>query len=125
MISRILLLDHDEELLFSMWHYLSSHGCRLDCARSLDEAESLWNRSTYDAVITDLRLRGIRETEGLELVSYIRQRCPSRTRVIILTSYGNPNLEMEARRRGADAVLYRGAPAGAPASIGLTPEETA
>lgn len=106
-----LLLDHDEGLLFSMWQYLTGAGCRLDCARSLDEAEDLWNRNRYAAVITDLRLRGIHENEGLALVSYIRERCPH-ARIILLTSYGSRFLELEARRRGAAGFLYPTRPAG-------------
>ena len=107
-------------MLYSMWQYLTVHGCVLHCARSLDEAEEFWNRGSYDAIITDLRLKGIRETEGLDLVTYIRQRCPS-SRIILLTNYGSPHIEAEARRRGADAFLYRGETSEASATVEASP----
>lgn len=56
--------------------------------------------------IVDLRLTGSAGTEGLALLDYIRQHS-SATRVIILTAYGLPETEQEARRRGAEAFLRK------------------
>jgi two-component system response regulator (stage 0 sporulation protein F) len=57
-------------------------------------------------VIADLRLTGSHGTEGLELVEYVRQHQPL-TRVIILTAYGSPEIEREARQRRVDAFLHK------------------
>ncbi len=102
--SRILILDHDRELVFSMWQNLTSMGSKVDCAFSLDEGEMLWNRIHYGVIITDLRLKGIHEDEGLELVTYLRVRCPS-SRILLLTCYDSEAIAFEARRRGADGFL--------------------
>jgi DNA-binding NtrC family response regulator len=89
-----------------MWQYLVGHGLVVDCARSLDEAEALWNRTRYEVIVTDLKLRGIPEADGLKLVGYIHERCPAAT-LWLLTTYGSPLLEAEARRRGAVGFLHR------------------
>lgn len=117
---RILLLDHHEDTLRSMWQYLVGHGMVVDCARSLDEAESLWNRSRYVVIVTDLKLRGIPESDGLKLVSYIHERCPS-AHLWLLTTYGSPILEAEARRRGASGFLHRPAVAEERQRPGISP----
>ena len=119
---RILLIDHHEPMLYSMWQYLTAHGCRSDCARSLDEAESLWSRQRYDVIVTDLRFRGIDENDGLKLVSYIHERCPT-SKLMLLTHYGNPHLEQEARRRGVVGFLYPGSEPEDRDATGLRPED--
>ena len=47
--------------------------------------------------------------EGLDLLPYVRSTSPS-TRTLLLTAYGSAELEVEARRRGADAVLRKPKP---------------
>ncbi len=55
------------------------------------------------------RLTGIHGTEGLNIVSYARERCPW-TRIIVLTAYGSPDIEKEAYRLGADSFLHKPIP---------------
>jgi DNA-binding NarL/FixJ family response regulator len=73
---------------------------------SSEEAKTLLGQARYAVVIADLRSTGSHGAEGLERVEYIRQRRPS-TRIILLTVYGWPDIESEARRRGADAILHK------------------
>ena len=108
-MQRMLIVDDEEPILMAMQEYFRTFGYEVDCARELEEAEALLTKVCYSLVIADLRLTGIYGVEGLELVAYIRQRCPN-TRMILLTAYGTPEIETEARRLGVDAVLYKPKP---------------
>ena len=103
---RILIVDDEDAILFSMKEYLSGQGFAVDCAQEMEEAEALLANIQYAAVIVDLRLTGTNGTEGLEIVRYIKERCPW-TRIVLLTAYGSPEVELEARRRGIDAFLQK------------------
>jgi DNA-binding response OmpR family regulator len=106
---RILVVDDESAILFAMDEYFSARGYEVDCARGLEEAGARLQASRYEAVIADLRLTGSGGTEGLEVVERVRSHHPS-TRVIILTAFGSPEVEREARRRGADAFLHKPVP---------------
>jgi len=106
---RLLIVDDEEPILLAMQEYFQSFGYEVDCARELEEAEALLAKLQYALVVADLRLTGIYGVEGLELVGYVRQRCP-RTRIILLTAYGSPEIEAEARRLGVDAFVYKPKP---------------
>lgn len=66
----------------------------------MEEAERLLKTETFDLVITDLRLTGTVGAEGFELISQIKARTPE-TPVVLFTAYGSPEIEREARERGA------------------------
>jgi CheY-like chemotaxis protein len=102
----ILIVDDEESILFALGEYFRSCGYRADCARELDEADTLLSSNPYSAVIADLRLSESHGTEGLEIAERVRARYPD-TRVIILTAYRRPGIEREARRRGADVLLHK------------------
>lgn len=106
---RILVVDDEEPILFAMREYFESQGYHVDCARELEEAQALLANVGYAAVVADLRLTGVRGTEGLDIVACVRERCPS-TCVVLLTAYGSDTIEEEARRRGADAFLRKPKP---------------
>jgi two-component system, response regulator, stage 0 sporulation protein F len=106
---RLLIVDDEEPILLAMEEYFRTVGYDVDCVRELEEAEALLSKLRYALVVADLRLTGIYGVEGLELVGYIRQRCPH-TRMILLTAYGTPEIEAEARRLGVDAFIYKPKP---------------
>ncbi len=81
----------------------------MDCARELEEAEALLSHVRYGLLIADLRLTGGHSSEGLELIRFARERSPW-TRVVLLTSYGSPELESEAISRGVDRFLQKPMP---------------
>jgi len=72
----------------------------VDTANSLEEALGTLRRTTYSAVITDLRLGADERTLGLELVAAARAAYP-RAPVIVLTGFGNPNVMDQVFRLGA------------------------
>lgn len=106
---RMLIVDDEEAILFAMSEYFATFGYRVDVARELEEAEAMVTKHQYALVVADLRLTGIYGAEGLELIGTIRERCP-RTHVILLTAYGSPEIEMEARRLGVASFLHKPKP---------------
>lgn len=106
---RLLIVDDEEPILFAMEDYFRGLGYEVDCATELEEAEALLTKYAYSLVLADLRLSGVYGTEGLALVSdtHLRSR---RTRMILLTAYGTPDIEAEARRLGVDAFVTKPMP---------------
>lgn len=106
---RLLVVDDEESICFSMSEYFSLHGFKVDTAREMEEAEKLIQATEYKVVIQDLRLDSQRKPGGLDLIRAIRNHNPQ-TRIIVLTAYGSTDAEDEARRCGADAFLRKPKP---------------
>lgn len=106
MTMRLLLVEDDEEILSAMGRFFRTRGFEVDRATEREEAEALLANVRYELVIADLRLSGFGGTEGLEIVGAVKKTCPS-TRIILLSAYGSPEVEAEARRRGVDAFLHK------------------
>jgi len=105
----LLVVDDEESICFSMSEYFSQHGFKVDTAREMEEAEGLIKATEYKVIIQDLRLGLARRPDGLDIIKLVHQRTPD-TRIVVLTSYGSPEVEEEARRAGADAFLRKPKP---------------
>jgi DNA-binding NtrC family response regulator len=108
-LPRLLVVDDEEAICFSMSEYFSLHGYKVDTAREIEEAEKLLGASEYKVVIQDLRLSLTNQSDGLDMIRAIKQHNPQ-ARIIILTAYGSAEVEDEARRCGADAFLRKPKP---------------
>jgi len=106
---RLLVVDDEESICFSMSEYFSLQGYKVDTASEIEEAEKLLGATKYRVVIQDLRLTMTSNQDGLNMIKMIRQHNPQ-TRIVVLTAYGSPELEDEARRNGADAFLRKPKP---------------
>lgn len=105
----LLVVDDEESICFSMRDYFSRHGFKVDTAREMEEAEGLIKTTDYKVVIQDLRLGLARHPDGIDIIKLVRKQNPD-TRIVVLTSYGSPEVEAEARRAGADAFLRKPKP---------------
>jgi len=106
---RLLVVDDEESICFSMSEYFSLHGFRVDTAREMEEAEKLIASVDYRVIIQDLRLGPNRNPDGLEIIRLVHNRNPE-TRIVVLTAYGSAEIENEARQCGADAFLRKPKP---------------
>jgi CheY-like chemotaxis protein len=106
---RLLVVDDEESICFSMSEYFSLHGYTVDTAQEREEAERMVSTTDYKVVIQDLRLGTARNPDGLDMIKIIRDHNPQ-TRIIVLTAYGSAEMEDEARRLGADAFLRKPKP---------------
>lgn len=108
-LPRLLIVDDEESICFSMSEYFQHHGYQVDTARDMDEAEKLIENTDYKVIIQDLRLGVNRNPDGLEIIKLVHRRHPE-TRIIVLTAYGSAEMEDEARQCGADAFLRKPKP---------------
>lgn len=114
MTPRILIVDDEETILFAGEEYFTCVGYAVDCARARRDAEVLIEHASasgasYAAVIADLRIRGVSDTEGLEVLDYVRKRCPATLR-ILLTAYGSCEIELRARALEVNHILRKPIP---------------
>jgi len=107
--AKLLVVDDEESICFSMREYFSQHGFKVDTAREIEEAEGLIKETEYQVIIQDLRLGVAQRSDGLEIIRLVHEQNPE-TRIVVLTSYGSPEVEAEARRAGADAFLRKPKP---------------
>ena len=104
--SRMLVVDDEEKILTALCKYFRAKKYDVDPAHELEEAVALLSHIKYAVVIADIRLTGVGGIEGLDILSFVKQRHPN-TKVLLLTAYGSPEIEMEAYKRGVDAFLHK------------------
>jgi DNA-binding response OmpR family regulator len=109
MRASILAVDDESTILFAMSEYFAARGCRISCAHESEEAKALLANLHFDVVIADLRLTGINDAEGLDIIRFARVHQPG-ARLIILTANGSPEAEQMARDLGVDAFLHKPQP---------------
>ncbi len=109
MPQQILLVEDEETILNSMADFLEAHGYGVDRAQELAAALALLANYRYDLVITDLRLSAVDRAEGLSLIEEIYERYPW-TKVILLTAFRSPEVDVEARLNKVHAVLDKPKP---------------
>jgi CheY-like chemotaxis protein len=107
---RLLILDDEEAILLPVARYLTERGYSVVTAREPEEAEALLECERFDLVILDLGLTRFGfGRSGLEVLSDLRAHLPWLP-VIILSANVAPEVEEEARRLRADAVLSKPQP---------------
>ncbi len=92
----ILIVDDEPRVAFFLSKALeqANQNYRIDIAHSGEEALEMLNASPVDLLVTDLRMPGI---SGLELLRWVQASSPE-TRTILITAYGNDEVEAEAHR---------------------------
>ena len=97
---RILVIDDDEHALAGLLEMLRDAGHHVTGATTYDAARRLLNVSTFDLLITDVRLRSF---NGLHLVRQSHADHPDMA-VIVITGYDDPLVDLEAGRYRAQLV---------------------
>lgn len=103
----ILVVDDDVDFCESLATILRSDQVEVRTAATLDEAEGLLRRRSFDLVITDLRLSGAPDFEGLQVIGRAKEKA---TRVVLLTAFGGAAVERAAKRLGALECWSKGMP---------------
>ncbi len=98
---RILIVDDEQALLIALKKLLQKNNIEIDIAETMNEAIAHINETDYEVVIADIRLTGILNREGLEILKYIKEHKPG-TRVMLMTGYGSQEVMQRAYRLGAD-----------------------
>jgi len=92
----ILIVDDEPRVAFFLSKTLehSDRNYRVSVANSGEEALEMLDDSSVDLLVTDLRMPGI---SGLELLNWVRAFSPQ-TRTILITAYGDDEIEADSRR---------------------------
>jgi DNA-binding NtrC family response regulator len=99
-------VDDEQAVIATLRDYFVTLNLDVDCASTLDEARSKLGANRYDAVVTDVQLSRMGDTDGLDLADFLAERSPE-TPVVVLTAYGSHRVEREARSRGASFFLHK------------------
>ncbi len=94
---RILIVDDDQDICLLLSRFLTKSGYTVATAGRGSLAKELLTAQRFDLVLCDHRLP---DTDGLQMVQYIRSSSPN-TQVIIITGYSEVRLAVELMRRGA------------------------
>ncbi|MCS7465628.1 sigma-54 dependent transcriptional regulator [Stieleria sp. ICT_E10.1] len=95
---RILIVDDEPHIRSGLAKGLAKSGDVIDTAGDVNQALDKLEQAEYQVVIADVRLPGDRD--GLDLVSWIQQRCPE-TNTLVITAHGTVETAVDAMRRGA------------------------
>ncbi len=106
---RLLIVDDEQSICFSMTEYFTHHGFHVDTASESEQAERYISAGPYEVIIQDLRLGTNEPTTGLEIIRYAHKHSPD-TKIIVLTAYVSAQVEDESRRSGAVAFLRKPQP---------------
>jgi len=103
MPARILIVDDEKQLTQFLGEVLLLEvpDATVDVAHSGEEALSCLAGATYDVIFADLRMPGV---DGMELIRGLRY-LDADVPVILMTGYGTPQLEEQARLLGVSHYL--------------------
>jgi len=93
----ILLIDDDDSLRRVMEFSLTDAGHKVETAASGEEGLRLFEKVSFDAVITDITMPGL---NGMEVLARVRAR-DADLPVIMITAYGTIENAVQAMKEGA------------------------
>jgi len=96
-LSRILVVDDEESMRQLLEIALGKEGYRLTLAESGRKATEIFDKSSYDLVISDIKMP---DMSGVEVLRHVKETDPS-VPVIMITAYASAETAVEALRLGA------------------------
>ncbi|MGH8024300.1 MAG: sigma-54-dependent transcriptional regulator, partial [Limisphaerales bacterium] len=102
-MSKLLLIDDEEDVRYSLQRIFDSPEIELAAASSGEEGLKIIPKFEPDLVLMDVRMGGI---NGLETLRKIRAANP-RLLVILMTAYGTTQMAIEAMKLGAYDYLLK------------------
>lgn len=109
-MKRLLVIDDEPTILLALGEFFSEKGWTAEISTTIERAEHVLKTQSFDAVVADLRLTGVEGTEGLAIISYVRELQDAGTVVVLLTAFGSDEVAQEAELRGADAMIRKPIP---------------
>ncbi|HNQ46752.1 MAG TPA: sigma-54 dependent transcriptional regulator [Syntrophorhabdus sp.] len=101
--SQILIVEDDRKMRLALREIMTKEGYSVDTVETGEAALGRVEETSYDLVITDLKLPGI---DGMSLLKAIRKSRPD-TSVVIITAYATVDTAVEAMREGAEDYISK------------------
>ncbi|WP_417819691.1 response regulator [Terasakiella sp.] len=104
-MTKILLVDDDEQIRFAMSEVLGGHGYHVRVAENGIQASKILDDENVDVVLLDIFMP---ECDGFETIGHIRQNHPD-LKIIAMSGYGDSEFEplRYAKTLGADDALAK------------------
>ncbi|MBF4505299.1 response regulator transcription factor [Flavobacterium sp. JLP] len=101
---RIILSEDNDILRKSLSFFLESKGFTVDQFSDGKEALDAIEKNNYDLILTDINMPGI---SGMEITQYVRQTMGSDIPIIIFTSSGIEQTELDSFDIGANEFIAK------------------
>jgi DNA-binding response OmpR family regulator len=101
---RIILSEDNDILRKSLSFFLESKGFIVDQFSDGKEALNAIETNDYDLILTDINMPGI---SGMEITQYVRESLGSDIPIIILTSSGVEQTELDSFDLGANEFIAK------------------
>jgi DNA-binding NtrC family response regulator len=104
-MGRILLIDDDQSLLTALRaaFQAAKHPIVIDTATTAEHALRLIEDTDYDTIVSDFSMPGLNGIDFLKECKAMRPDIP----VVLFTGYGTAELETEALKEGAYALVQK------------------
>jgi two-component system, NtrC family, response regulator PilR len=103
---RILAVDDEPNILSAYAAFFPTYGFQVTTAETLAAAQVVLGEAEFDVLLLDLRLSGFDDTDGLR-VARLAKELGYRSKIIMLTAYGTPEIEAAANAVGVDKFLSK------------------
>jgi nitrogen regulation protein NR(I) len=106
---KILIIEDDTSLAWSLKHVLQVEGYNVETAFNADEGLARAKENSFDVVVTDLQLPGFEaasDKAGLELINRVRTAKPQMP-IILMTAHHTSETAIEATKFGAYDYLLK------------------
>ena len=101
--AKVLLVDDEEEFIKTLSQRLEMRGLKVSAATRGEDAVSLAEKQSYDAIVIDLAMPGM---DGLETLKQIKENNPD-AEIIMLSGQGTVKATTEAMKLGAEDFLEK------------------
>ncbi|TDP03203.1 response regulator transcription factor [Flavobacterium sp. 245] len=101
---RIILAEDNDILRKSLSFFLESKGFTVDQFSDGKDALEAIEKNNYDIILTDINMPGI---SGMEITQYVRETINSDIPIIILTSSGVEQTELDSFDIGANEFIAK------------------
>ncbi|KAF2506961.1 response regulator transcription factor [Flavobacterium zhairuonense] len=101
---RIILAEDNDILRKSLSFFLESKGFAVEQFSDGKDALEAIEKNNYDLILTDINMPGI---SGMEITQYVRETINSEVPIIILTSSGVEQTELDSFDIGANEFIAK------------------
>ncbi len=95
MPKKLLLIENDKNVMACSRMLFQHYGFEVDAAETLDTAKGFLAKNKYSVVVAELCLENRTESEGFDILEYIKATAPG-TKVIIVTYLCDPAVKRKA-----------------------------